>query len=289
METQDLIIFREICRTGSLSAAASNLYLTQSTVSKRLTALEKDLDCRLFDRGRGISEAVPTLAGERFLPLARQILSLAEDARAICRQERKQRIRAAAVDSIGSYYLRDFFAGLSLKRPDWEIDLVMSDSGQICRMVRDHEADVGIVNGEAFFPELSVLEILSEDFLVYTRDPAFRGRDRVSPGDLDPASEIYHVYGSAYTAWHQTLFPEGAARGKVNLVHMALELCREDRDWVLLPASVARALLPDGKDLYALDRADLKRKGYLVTSRRPERRELIREFEGLLLEWRKKE
>lgn len=78
MDTQALIAFITVAENESFSLAAEHLHLTQSAVSKRVAALEHQLDKRLFDR---ISRKVGlTEAGCRLLPRARQIIDLMDDA-----------------------------------------------------------------------------------------------------------------------------------------------------------------------------------------------------------------
>ncbi|MBL4622063.1 MAG: LysR family transcriptional regulator, partial [Immundisolibacteraceae bacterium] len=50
MNWDDLKIFATAARLGSFSQAADALRSTHSTVSRRVSALEQDLDLRLFDR-----------------------------------------------------------------------------------------------------------------------------------------------------------------------------------------------------------------------------------------------
>src|SRR5262245_11539226 len=67
----DARFFLAIERHGSLSAAARELRVNQSTVGRRLTALERSLRVRLFDRTPdGFSL---TAGGERFLSRAERI------------------------------------------------------------------------------------------------------------------------------------------------------------------------------------------------------------------------
>jgi len=57
MDLANLNAFIAIAETGSFSLAAERLHLTQPAVSKRIAALESQLDVRLFDRlGREISD-----------------------------------------------------------------------------------------------------------------------------------------------------------------------------------------------------------------------------------------
>lgn len=82
MDTQYLEAFCAVADTGSFSAAAVQLHLTQPAVSKRIASLEEQLDCRVFDRiGRRIDL---TEAGRDLLPRANRILrELAEAKRSI--------------------------------------------------------------------------------------------------------------------------------------------------------------------------------------------------------------
>jgi len=50
MNWDDLRVFLAVARASSLSAAAAALGVNQSTVSRRLAAMEADLDTRLIER-----------------------------------------------------------------------------------------------------------------------------------------------------------------------------------------------------------------------------------------------
>ena len=70
MDTHSLTVFMAVADTGSFSAAAERLFLTQPAVSKRIAQLEQQLGTRLFDRvGRRIRL---TEAGEALRPRARR-------------------------------------------------------------------------------------------------------------------------------------------------------------------------------------------------------------------------
>ncbi len=77
MDTQGLRAFLAVAEQQSFSAAAEQLHLTQSAVSKRIQQLESQLNTSLFDRhNRTISL---TEAGLSLLPKARQIIDLVAD------------------------------------------------------------------------------------------------------------------------------------------------------------------------------------------------------------------
>ena len=77
MDISALQAFLAVAESGSFSRAAERIYLTQPAISKRIAALEKEIDARLFDRiGRGIHL---TPAGEALLTRARNVLKELED------------------------------------------------------------------------------------------------------------------------------------------------------------------------------------------------------------------
>lgn len=79
MDTDLLRTFIEVSKTRHFGKAATNLYLTQSAVSFRIRQLEIQLGTPVFTRKRG--DLRLTLAGERFMPYAKNILQTWEKAR----------------------------------------------------------------------------------------------------------------------------------------------------------------------------------------------------------------
>ena len=77
MELEQLRIFCAAAERGSFSRAAAALYISHSTVSRAVSALEASLGAELFSRDtRGVSL---TPAGEVLLDGARELLRLEEE------------------------------------------------------------------------------------------------------------------------------------------------------------------------------------------------------------------
>ena len=71
--------FLAVAREGSVSGAASKLYVTQPSISAAVSALSRELGVELTERvGRGIGL---TAAGEAFRPYAADVLGLVEQGR----------------------------------------------------------------------------------------------------------------------------------------------------------------------------------------------------------------
>ncbi|WP_460843676.1 LysR family transcriptional regulator, partial [Nocardioides marmoraquaticus] len=68
LDARRVLLFREVVRAGSLTAAARDLGWTQPAVSQHLQRLERDAGCPLLVRGpRGVT---PTEAGRALLARA---------------------------------------------------------------------------------------------------------------------------------------------------------------------------------------------------------------------------
>lgn len=85
MNLIDLKIFACVARQPSLGAAALELHLTPSAISKALRRLEGDLDTVLFDRSA--KQLSLNASGQRMLEFARNMLSMADQAKADVRGE----------------------------------------------------------------------------------------------------------------------------------------------------------------------------------------------------------
>ena len=80
IDSRQVLAFTTLARCGSFTAAAKELFLTQSAVSYAIKALEDDLGCRLVERGGRRVSFTPS--GEQFLRHAEKILREMELARA---------------------------------------------------------------------------------------------------------------------------------------------------------------------------------------------------------------
>ena len=91
MTVQQLRTAMEAARTGAITQAAKNLYLSQPNASSMLRTLEQELGYEIFSRTN--SGIVPTEAGERFLEHAKVILAQLQELYTIRAQGRVCRLR----------------------------------------------------------------------------------------------------------------------------------------------------------------------------------------------------
>ena len=136
LDTQQLLTFLAIAETGSFSAAAARLHVSQPAISKRLSQLEQRLGFTLFDRlGQRV---VLTYRGERLLPAVREIQSCLDDIVAAA-QLSDDRLSGRLALSLSHYcglqLLPDVLEEFSSRYPDVLLDLSFHDSERAIEQV----------------------------------------------------------------------------------------------------------------------------------------------------------
>lgn len=83
METDQLRVFLAVAESGSFTEAAHRMFLSHSTISRRISSLEEETGVLLFERGNSVHGLTP--AGKALLPLAEKIVALSDEAEAMLR------------------------------------------------------------------------------------------------------------------------------------------------------------------------------------------------------------
>jgi DNA-binding transcriptional LysR family regulator len=125
LDWDDFRVFLALQRERTLSAAARELKIDQSTVGRRLTALEAAAGARLFDRtpaGYALTAAGEAVAGS-VADLERSALSIE---RQLLGQDAQVagKVRLATSDSFAVWFLVPRLAGLRERHPGIQVELV---------------------------------------------------------------------------------------------------------------------------------------------------------------------
>lgn len=122
---EDLRYFLALTRYGRLTVAASRLGVEHTTIRRRITALEKELNLRLFDKtSRGWTV---TSAGQRLLPYAQRIEAEADAAHAAVTNRKHSpqgTVRIVATDGFGGLIIAPGLARLRREHPAIDVELV---------------------------------------------------------------------------------------------------------------------------------------------------------------------
>lgn len=127
MERQwdDLRLFLEVARNHSPPAAARALAVSEATVRRRITALERTLGLSLFEREGG--NFLPTRAALEMMPAVETMEKVSLGAIERLRDTDRQvsgLVRVGAPDGIATVLLAPLLAGFQHAHPDLSIELV---------------------------------------------------------------------------------------------------------------------------------------------------------------------
>ena len=142
LDWDDLRFFLAIARTGSLTSAARELRVTQSTVGRRLASLESSLGARLLHRTP--EGYVLTLAGEAILGQAERVEAEALSVeRAVGGRDAQLEgvVRVTAVETLASHVLAPCFCALQRRSPEIVLEL-LAEVRHLSLAMR--EADVAV-------------------------------------------------------------------------------------------------------------------------------------------------
>lgn len=142
LDWDDLRFFLAIARLRSLSAAARELRVTQSTVGRRLASLESGLGARLLHRTP--EGYVPTLAGEAIMGQAERVeVEMLAVERTVGGRDAQLEgvVRVTAVETLASHVLVPCFAALQRGSPEVALELV-ADVRHLSLAMR--EADIAV-------------------------------------------------------------------------------------------------------------------------------------------------
>ena len=139
LEDFRLKVFITVVNTGSFTAAARLLGISQPAVSQNISALEKELDVRLFNRLR--SEVVLTGQGSAFLKYAEHILYWYSAAGDMFGEEGRNApgkvVRISADQVVADYLIPPALSVLSSAHPDLLFQVTRADNRDRTEVVSD--------------------------------------------------------------------------------------------------------------------------------------------------------
>ncbi|MEM1296207.1 MAG: LysR family transcriptional regulator [Verrucomicrobiota bacterium] len=191
MQIETLRLFCDLVEAGSFSIAAEKHHISQSAVSQRIAALEKELGVTLLVRGRN-TEA--TAEGNMLLSTAHEMLETFDDFRARLRSPDRAiagKLQVATVYSIGLHELPPYLKWFRDHYPDVEVRVEYRRANQVYEDVELGRADLGLVA----YPENRaglIAETFWQDELVLICTPGheFARKGSVTLGDLEKSKFV---------------------------------------------------------------------------------------------------
>ena len=148
MNLHHLSVFLAIAETGSLTASASRLHISQPALSRELRVFESRLGVALFERhpkGMRLTQAGEILRryAERLFELERAAETAMRDVAGALRG----RLSIGASNTIGTYVLPSVLAAFRRERPGVEVALFVGNTEQVSQGVGDMRFMLGFIEG----------------------------------------------------------------------------------------------------------------------------------------------
>lgn len=201
-----LEIFAIVVQTGSFSAAAERMLMTQPAVSQHIQDLEASLGAKLFQRGRRGVTLTP--AGETLHRYTQEILRLlaeAENAVTDVQHLASGQVRIAATPGVGVYLLPDWVQVFRQHYPNLNVTVETSITPKIVIGLRSGKMDIGLIEGELDGDEpegigVQALEV-NEQFVIVGPKHPWWGRNSVQLAELAGQSVIMRQRNSQTHIW----------------------------------------------------------------------------------------
>lgn len=197
MDFKQIEAFISVAKHKSFSKAASNIYLSQPTISAQILALEKELNAQLFDRNS--KEVTLTSSGETFLEYALELINtrnaaithLSDYTNSI---SGKFNLAASSTpcNSIVPVLIEAFYS----KYPNVTFNIIEQPSGEIIENILKFNCEIGLIGNYIKDDRIKCYK-LTYDELVLISSPSLNLPDSISVENLLNYKFIFRERNSA--------------------------------------------------------------------------------------------
>lgn len=186
MDFKQVEYFLAVAHSGSFSSAADDLYLSQSSLSKQIIALENELKVTLFDRSK--RKIILTSAGQAFFPHAAQIAAACQAMLQDIREYRDDSpdLAIVAIPVIAQYGIPAYIAQFNNRFPEVKTVLVEREAADILTALNTQHYNLALMRDNYLDPQLYDSVKICSDLMVAvisTRHP-LAGRSTLSLAEL---------------------------------------------------------------------------------------------------------
>lgn len=198
MNLHHLAIFHAIAETGSISAAAQHMHISQPAISRELKDFEARLGVVLFERlPRGMRL---TYAGEVLRDYAQRLFEISRTAEAAIREIASARmglLSIAASNTIGTYVLPKPLAIFRRANPGVRITMFVGNTEQVSQGVADLRFNLGFIEGPLHVNGLVAKQFRKDELVpVVAEGDELLARKRLSATDISDHPLLMRERGS---------------------------------------------------------------------------------------------
>ncbi|MBU5674915.1 LysR family transcriptional regulator [Alkaliphilus sp. MSJ-5] len=233
--------FLTIVKTKTLTNAAEELHLSQSTISYRLKVLEQEVGKKLLIRKKGVQEIILTPFGEEFINICERWMSLQQEMEILKKRGTKLSIIIGGADSFNSYILSPLYQKLCQHNPIINIEIRSQHTDESYESVERRDIDIAFVKKERIIPNVLVEPFYEDEMVVVRLATDYRVHNElISPEELNSNHEIFMNWGPSYQIWHEKWWdPISSSRIIVDTAALVFSLMYDENQWAIVPRSIA--------------------------------------------------
>lgn len=249
MNLEVLESFILLAENRNFTKTAEIQYVVQSTISNRISELEKFVGKELFIRDN--KNVVLTSAGHSFLPYAKRMLMLRTEGVIKARSTGvyDDRLTIGAVDSIYNGIIAGFIKEYFQNFPNIAVKLKINHSDEIIKFLGDEILDVGFVYHK---PKLSKFEIIpfldDEIILVSDSKNKLDIKEEILCKELTNIPLLYADLGDEFFRWlSDQLGDSPVLRMSTDSVACVLDYVKEGLGYAFVPQSIVTKALDEAE------------------------------------------
>lgn len=227
-----------IIETGNFSNAAKALYISQSSIVKKVRKIEKDLGYEIFIRKKGFHKIELTQKGKELIPLIKKINNLYSQSIDI-KYNDKINIKIASSDGPYIWKLDNIILDL-LKISDKYIFKLKSTSYRECiDALRENLVDLAFIGNNIYSNDIKIENLFEEEFVLISSKKTDTINKNYKLKDLDLNNCVYSSYNSEFSNWFKTFFNHTKPRIQCDLVDQVAYFLSKTKMWSIVPKSMS--------------------------------------------------
>lgn len=195
MRYTQLRSFHAVARTGSMTAAAKALSVSQPTITAQVKSLEREFDVELFVRGGRRLKLTET--GEGLYAIAQRFLDQEKEAIDFLNQTRELTTGHLRVGAVGPYHATDMLGAFNQRYPGVYVSVKIGNSSEVVRSLIDYTTDVAVLAHIDPDPRLTAIPYSRHPIVVMAyRGHKLFGRKTIRIRQLEGERMILREMGS---------------------------------------------------------------------------------------------
>jgi DNA-binding transcriptional LysR family regulator len=277
--------FAILAKTMNVTKTAEKLFLSQSTVSYRLKALEEELGVILVERDRGFKHIKLTDYGKYFLTIALEWQNINDKIQNFSSSPFKKTVSIGVVDSVNNYLFSGIYQEIINNNSNVQLTIKTLHTGEIYDQIDARIIDVGFALNHIILPQIESVKILDEEMVLVTKCKDFANLKEIDPNELNSNNQIFINWGEEYLNWHNKYIPHHSSPKLItDSALLSFEILDED-SWLIAPYSVVNTLSKKfSVHLLSFKESAPQRTIYMISNKNPlySNRDAISEFKLLI-------